>query len=322
MTLSLGLLCVAAAAIVAAATSSLIGLGLILGRRALDAQSPAAQARLLLGLALLPLVVTVAVMAAALAPSFGWIADHCAAAGASHGHPHICVHHQSVLPALPIIAVAGLLLVRCIAVAGRLLLLRRSVVRTRRMLMREAQATIPGAHVLPLEAPQAFVLGVLRPAMFVTRGLLAAAHRDHMDTVLAHERAHLHRGDPARRLIASVAFAFHLPGIATAIERRLARAHEMAADEDAAAAVGSRARVARALVHLSRASTRVPAPALAFAGSDVELRVRSLLDAHPRGTGPGPHSLLAVASMAAVAIAVGADAVHHGLEVTLGLLGG
>jgi Zn-dependent protease with chaperone function len=323
MTLSLVLLCIAAAALVAFGTSALSGLGLAAFGRQLAARSPAAQARVLLALAVLPLAASTAVMTAALAPSLGFIADHCLSGVDLHGHPHICGHHEEVFPALPILFFAGLLVLRCVTVGLRHVVLGISAHGIRRALVRRTGgATAFGAHLLPFEEPQAFVVGVLRPVLFVTRGLLAIDRGAHLDAVLAHERAHVLRADALRRVVAGLSFAFHLPGIASAIEQRLARAHEMAADEDAATAIGSRAQVARALVHLARARVRAPRAALAFVGSEVEIRVRALLETEPRPTGPMPRTLAIFATVALLAIAGGAEAVHHAVEVVLGFVGG
>jgi Zn-dependent protease with chaperone function len=182
-----------------------------------------------------------------------------------------------------------------------------------------------GLRVLPLDEPQAFVLGALAPEVFVTRGLLSPAHRAHLDAVLAHEQAHVRRRDPLRRAVASLASSFHLPGVARGLERRLWRAHEMAADAEAARTVGSAPRIADALVQLTRAhrSGRGMAVAgLAFGESDVEVRVLALLDERPRHDRPGPSSLLCAAVALFVATSAAADHVHHGVEILLGLLGG
>jgi Zn-dependent protease with chaperone function len=261
-------------------------------------------------------------MTAALAPAFGWIADHCNTAGDAHAHPHICGHHESAWPAVPVLLLAAFSSARAAITSWRLLYLAAFALSTQRKLLREADPKSPGGlHVLPLEAPQAFVLGTIRPRVFVTRGLLTADNEQHLESVLAHERAHLARADALRRLLASIASPFQLPGIARGIERQLARAHEMAADEDAARSVGSRASVARALLHLARVKTNSLQPALAFGGSDVEVRVRALLASPHRNHGPSAKSILVTGATGLAAIALGAETVHHGLEVMLGLLG-
>jgi Zn-dependent protease with chaperone function len=151
---------------------------------------------------------------------------------------------------------------------------------------------------------------------------LAPANHEHVRAVLGHEQAHRARHDPLRRFLASLAFAFHLPGVARAIELELARAQEMAADDDAARMVGSRARVARALVALTRARRREPSLGLAFAELDVEARVRCLLEPRPASSTPGPGALLVALAAALVLIAITAETVHHAVELVLGVLGG
>lgn len=322
MIVSLIVMCAAAAAVVATVVSIATLVGLTVGRSIVSSCSPSAQARIYLAAALLPALVTAAIMVAALAPSFGWIADHCTPVSDLHGHPHICVHHEVALPALPVMVLAMVFGLRLLVVAARMTWLMYAAHRTRNRLTRQSTVTeLGGARLLPVEEPQAFVIGIRRPLLFVTQGLLAPAYRRYLDVVLAHERAHVRRADPRRRFLAGLAFAFHVPGVARFIDRRLARSHEMAADEEAAHAIGSRAGVAQALVGLARAHRRVPRPASAFAGCDVEVRVRALLGPGARMRGPGLSGMVVAAAGLCLAIAGGAHAVHHGIEVVLGVLG-
>jgi beta-lactamase regulating signal transducer with metallopeptidase domain len=326
---SLILLCTAATAALAFAVSALAGAGAVAGRRALDALTPAAQARVLLVLAILPAITSIAVMTTALSPTFGWIADHCLRAFELHTHPHICAaHHVATEPALPLMILAALLLGRLVLTVLRLAWQGKRAAAARRALERIASTEAPGEapgdtrrlRVLPFDEPQAFVLGLWRPLLFVTRGLVSGAHREHLEPVLAHERAHLRRRDSLRRLVSSLALAFHLPGVAGRLERQLVRAHELAADAEAAAAVQSPERVAHALVQLTRVRRRAPASALAFDGADVEARVTSLLDPRPRHDQPQARTIGLVAVIACVLLGAGADLVHHGVEILLGLL--
>jgi beta-lactamase regulating signal transducer with metallopeptidase domain len=324
--ISLLLLCMAATAGVAFAVSALAGAAL--ARSSLDQLTPAAQARLLLLVANLPAAVSIAVMTAALAPSFGWIADHCLRAAESHAHPHICGHHVASLPALPAVLLAALLLVRLTHAALRLarlgLLARAAHQNLARIARTASNGETPALQVLPFDEPQSFVIGLWRPTLFITRGLMSDAYREHLEPVLAHEHAHLRRRDPLRRLVSSIALAFHLPGVAGWLERRLGRTHELAADAEAAAEVRSPERVARALLRLARQGRPAPAPALAFHASDVSeigARVTCLLDSRPRRNQPRPALIAVVAVVALALLAAGADLVHHGVEMFLGLLG-
>lgn len=322
MSSSFVLLFTAAGALVAFSASALGAGALAAARRPFESLTAAAQARVLLGVTLLPLIAVVAVMTAASAPTLGWIADHCGDAGDPHLHPHICGHHVGELPGLSLTALAALLAGRLLLGGARLAWATWTAQRTRRRLVEFAgRRRTEGLYVLPLPGPQAFVVGALAPEIFVTEGLFAAPHREHLDAVLGHERAHLTRRDALARWLARGVLALHLPWVAGWLERRLARAQEMAADADAARQLGGE-RVAAALVSLTRARRRALSAAVAFGDSDVEVRVRRLLDSRPRHDQPGSGALIALALSLCVAVGVSADAVHHGLEIVLGLLSG
>jgi Zn-dependent protease with chaperone function len=197
------------------------------------------------------------------------------------------------------------------------------LLRTRRALQKAAKrGPVADVDVLPLDGPEAFVVGIFAPRIFVTRGLLAKRHRRHLKAVLAHERAHVSRCDSRWRLAAQLAFAFHLPIVARRLDALLSEAHEMAADEEAARTVGSRSRVAEALVHLARSGAGAPRLAQAFAGSDIEQRVVALLDARRTAHEPTTATLLSFAVLGLTAIGLTAEGVHHGLEVVMGLFTG
>jgi hypothetical protein len=78
--------------------------------------------------------------------------------------------------------------------------------------------------------------------------------------------------------------------------------------------------VARALLYSLRGSATAPRHAQAFGELDVEQRVRCLLDDSARGEQPRTPLLLAIALLALLCAASGAGAIHHGVEILLGLL--
>lgn len=327
------LLCAAAAAIIAAGASLVVGSVLRLARRWLRGRTPAAKARLLFAAAVLPAVATIVVMTAALSPALGWIADHCHDGGDPHGHPHICEHFSGQLPAIPIVVIAALFGARMLTTLVSAFALTVSAWRAKALLSRTATASTaerpPDALVLPIDAPRAFVVGLFRPQVFVTRGLLSPSAREHLAAVVAHEEAHVRRGDPVWRVVANIALAFHLPGVAAYVRHSLAGAQEMAADERAAEVVGSREQVASALVFVARhADGTAPRAAHAFGpaygsrgrASDLESRVRALLEDPPGIDTPSKRTLAILAAAFVVAVACGAGLVHHGVEIVLGLL--
>lgn len=322
MTLGFLSLSVAAAALVACATSALAALVFRATADRLVRLSPRAQARLLLALIWLPVLVTGVVMLAALSPSFGWVADHCALGDHVHGHPHICLRHTSGLPAPPITALAIAFAARLLWALGTVGWSVLSAQRLGQRLSSAASRSDRGLRVLPIDEPRAFVVGALRPQIYVTRGMLGARAREHLPVILAHERAHLRRGDPLRRALASIALAFHLPRPARRLDEALARAHELAADEAAAKAVGSREQVAQAIVELARHRSSFARAVHAFGETAIEARVQSLLDETSRAESPRARllGLLGIGLVALVATTAGA--VHHGIEILLGIIGG
>ncbi|MEE9385502.1 MAG: M56 family metallopeptidase [Nannocystaceae bacterium] len=321
--MTLVILCVAAFAVISYAASGAVALGLRSLRHRTDRTAPAARARLYLVAALLPFLSALAILTAALAPTFGWIADHCGVLGDPHPHPHICVeHHVAVWPAIWLTTLAFAMALRFSLAVTRL---GYAVILGRLTQHRLRDASHPGneldIRVLPLDEPQAFVLGIFRPQLYITRGLAEGAQRRHLPAVVAHERGHVQRRDPLRRVLAGIGLAFHLPGVAGRIAAQLTRAQEMAADLAAAQSIGSRESVARALIALAKARVPPPRGAFAFSGSELESRVVQLMDETQRRDWPTTSTLLCGGLASLMLLASGAEGVHHGVELLLGALG-
>jgi Zn-dependent protease with chaperone function len=97
--------------------------------------------------------------------------------------------------------------------------------------------------------PVAFCRGLLRPALFVSDGALAALGERELDAVVQHEAHHARRRDPLRLLAAQTAedaFGF-LPPLRGLAQREAALA-DLAADRAAVAAIGSPAPLAGAML--------------------------------------------------------------------------
>lgn len=316
MTLELGVLSLATIAAVSIGLSTGVCALWPVLRGALRRLTPAGEWRALFALSCLPLFGSMLVLAACFLPSMGLSTDHCL----HHGlhHPHLCLHHASLAaPTLVAIGLAGFVAVRAVQALGRAL---RGLLRSRstsRTLSEAAATNAAGIRVLPSPGPDAFVLGLLRPKLFVSRGLLSLP-RDAQRIVLAHERAHVERRDPLRHLVATAVLGFHLPGIASILRRRLQVAAEMAADAQAADTCCDGAKVADVLVRLSRVHQAQPAPGVGFVG-DLEVRVSRLLA--PRGLDVfGPAVLCVVIGAIVVVTFALAAPLHHAVETLLGLL--
>jgi Zn-dependent protease with chaperone function len=214
--------------------------------------------------------------------------------------------------------VAALLVLRAGVILwriGRDLLLSRHTARA----LRSASEPYEGARVLASEEPQAFVVGVFSPRVYVSRGLLALGPAI-AEPALAHEGVHTARRDLFWRAFFPIIAGGHVPPASRELAFRLARDQELAADAEAAATLeDGRLRLAEALISLARRASQ-SAPGIPFSHGDVQVRVRALLDdVHPRPQ--WPTRVLALSALL-VPLAVGAshDAIHHGLETLLGAL--
>ncbi|MEU0558650.1 M48 family metalloprotease [Dactylosporangium sp. NPDC006015] len=141
-------------------------------------------------------------------------------------------------------------------------------------------AGVPHDGLLVADLPEPHAVAVPAGAgraghVLVTAGLLRLLDRTERAAVLAHEHAHLrHRH---HRTVAFAAAAAAANPLLRPVSRVVALLVERSADETAAAAVGDRHVVARAIAKVALAGGgRRPAGGLAAGGSDVVRRVQAL----------------------------------------------
>ncbi len=160
--------------------------------------------------------------------------------------------------------------------------------------------------------PVLFCAGVRRPALVISRAVLDLLDQVELRAALAHELAHIDRGDPAVSwfLMAARGLQFFNPAFQV-VARALARDAEWRADERAARVAGDRLALASGLLKLYRAAEGRPLPrgrrnlplAAALAAPlararafDVEARCRRLLDAPVPPLAFGPLRVTAAAA--------------------------
>lgn len=201
------------------------------------------------------------------------------------------VAHDPV-PAL-ISLLAGLVLVWGIGRATRVISTRRRTWRTARRLC-QAWAADSELIVLADRQPQAFALPGRPGRVVVSTGMLHALAQPEREVLLAHERSHLRHHH--HRYAAATALAAGVNPLLRRTQRDVDYLIERWADEDAAAAVGSRRLAADSLAKAALATAEESAqhvvgrPALAFERLRVVRRVAALqLEA------PGRHPLPVVA---------------------------
>lgn len=167
-------------------------------------------------------------------------------------------------------------------------LLRRRVPASREI-RRAAAATGIGATVVEVAdtGPFAFCVGQLRLQIVVSSRLVELLEGQELLAVLAHERAHLERHDPLRRVVcrALAELMFFLPAL-TDVVQRIDLETELAADQLAIGLIGRRP-LASALHRVLAESDGVQADGLALVGIDgVAARINSLVDGQSPGWRP------------------------------------
>lgn len=307
----------------AASVATLVALALPRTLATLERRSPARRARTLTLLCLAPLAAGFSLAALCLLPSLGaamWPGlDHCTRH--TDHHLHLCLVHPPAVAlswTARLATLVGLAVVLARAAAGALRLVRANQVLAR--LHRASAPVEPDLRSVDTDAAFSFAGGLLRPAIYVSRGLRDRLEPTMLAAVLEHERAHVRRRDILRHQVARLGALLHGPGTARELLAALDLACEEACDEEAATRLGDRVRVAQALVVAARLAIRPPsalsASAVGFTGDGLTRRVTALLGdpaRDPTGTG----WILAGVGAALVA---SAPVLHHTTENILSLL--
>jgi len=273
---------------------------------------PADRSWCVLGLALSPLVLAVAVTALVFVPPLSVLAvdGHC--------HGSACGAHVPFVggpnPAFILFSViAGGVIIGLVVVAA--LALWRAISITRMF----AALTRPGAdgsfRVLDCDGVIACCVGIWQPSVVVSRSLAARADPGQLRIVLLHEYAHACRCDNLRNLLAGIAT---LPWPRARRRRVLEALHNAAdqcCDEFVAREIGDPGRVANTISLVSEWSD---GPGAGFDGA-VGQRIDRLLQSG-RERGQLVRICAFVIPLAIVVIAAAAPALHYCAEAFLRLL--
>jgi Zn-dependent protease with chaperone function len=255
------------------------------------------------------------VLLASFAPGVvaGWIeqGDHCLTHGGHHHHlcllhpPHATGHPLTWVLPLALAIPTAFVLLRC-AWRGRC---QR---RLARLLVETSRPSEFGANVrlLDRDEPLALTVQARTPTILLSTGLVDIVSAQTLDVVLAHERAHVARGD-LRLARFDRAMAALLPRtVATGLLDQLVLAREIACDAAAVQRIGNPVAVARALVEVARLGMCAPATGVSIVSGALEARILHLLA--PPAVDRRPW-LVPVVLLAALLIA-GAVPVHRIVE--------
>jgi Zn-dependent protease with chaperone function len=292
--------------------------------RATAGWSPEGRHRAWLLLAVAPPLLGMAAALATFAPSFlafVWPAfDHCLV---HPGHVHLCFVHPPPSLASPL--VWGPLVCAVAFVAIRIgttaFAFRRASRMAKGLLARVSNERGPaGARLLPTSRPLCLTVGLVRPVMVLSKGLIGSVSDRELEAMLEHERAHARRRDTLVRLLAELASVFMWSSQRVEVLRALDLAAEQSSDEAAASSMGDRLTVAEAILKVERLVHASPWElrpfAASFGGAGVPERVRALLE--PRRKRSGARLALTLVLGIAVALVAAGDPFHHALETLLG----
>jgi Zn-dependent protease with chaperone function len=204
------------------------------------------------------------------------------------------------------------------------------------------EGTSIGAFEVDVERPMMALVGVLRPRLLVTRGLMKALSDEELSACVAHELGHSSAFDNLKRLAMRAApDALFATSAAREIERRWASASEHAADDAAGhLGIGARCALASALVKVARLipgqsgltadrSSAADAGSVArsgpisplVGGSEIASRVRRLLENRaPVPAAPRPAAwILSGVAVVAIGLIYGPllQAVHVATEIVV-----
>lgn len=268
---------------------------------------------------LVPFTVGAAVLATAGAKATGWIADHCPHHGL--GHPHLCFSH---LPSIELGLFHGAF---AAVVAFPVLLstafLIRSQCRARREIgllrtLASSRGLRGRLRIVPAPVPFALAGGLFEPFVLFSRGLLDQLSFRERRVVMAHEAAHLRRGDARRNLLFELLLIAHLPMARRRLRDQWLRTLEERADDAVARRFGPE-QVVETLLHVARLKLHPPARGFSVAGANLTHRARRLLDGDP-GVAVGLPLFEAAYVLGLVALFLAAVLDHHALETLLGLV--
>ena len=180
---------------------------------------------------------------------------------------------------------------------------------------------VPPTYVIDADAPIMALVGLLRPRLLVTRGLIAALTEEELAASVAHEMGHAGAWDNFKRLAMRAApDLLASTSAARAVERRWVSASEQAADRMCGAATPPRRHaLASALVKVARLMP--PEPTMGepistlIGGGEIAARVRVLLDDRVTPPAAGRRTLSWLCAAAAlVVLALGYQPLLHGMH--------
>ena len=199
---------------------------------------------------------------------------HCSSH--SHGHLHACSSSGYLLASGAVeLTVVGIMLFSVAFNWGRIAVRERGLHKSVSTLSRLSRGRRK-LRILDDVTPLALAVGVRDSFVLLSRGLLAQLTPRQRRVVLAHEVAHLRRGDTLRNVIFEVMLAIHPFWQAKKLRHHWRQALEESADDSAVEQFGREA-VAETLVQVARVSRTNHSGMLSMSGAGTIDRSQRLL---------------------------------------------
>lgn len=292
-----------------------VGISYPLLRPLMEGVEPRQRAVLLLALCTLPLALAATVPILGFAPAVGGLIvdKHCHAVTGCWPHVPTLTSDTTRAAAVAAATLSALGTILWL-IAARL---RRSVSVADALNSVAEQTPYRAFKTLDTSDDVACCVGLLRPQLLISRGLLEKLTEEQLNVVLRHEEAHAARRDNLRNLVANISLWPVPRRLRKAVLHDLVAAGEEACDAAAARSAGNADRVLATLAVLTRDDARADGRIRkSFARETVERRAAALAG--------GAKLTLHRGTIAAVVIAVYmlcivgvTDATHHGTEIAL-----
>jgi Zn-dependent protease with chaperone function len=179
-----------------------------------------------------------------------------------------------------------------------------------------------GVRILDTNAATAFTAGIRKPDCFMTSALLNQITDDEYKIIHLHETAHIQHKDPVKKTLFHLLTTFFPARLALAFNQSMTTAMEQCADAVVVSKLHDTAAIARTLLKVRRLAVReltdhLCIPQVCHYGLDnIDQRIRYLL-ADQKGHDISVMLTLTVISLLAIACALGADSIHHAIELSL-----
>jgi Zn-dependent protease with chaperone function len=288
--------------------------------------APPLRHRALVLLALSPVILALAGVIATLAPSLLGLIwpefDHCLVHPGTH--VHLCLVHlpQNAGNVGSWLVVLGATAALSIGASKAFIALHGASRLGSRLVAVGSHEPRLSAHVLPISQPLCLLVGIVRPRIVVSEGLVRSVTSEELRAVLLHEQAHASRRDTLVRAVSRATTVFLWPSARDRLLSAIEVSAEQSCDEAAARAIGDRLTMAEVILKVERLLHATPVGlrplAISFGGTAVPARVAALLEPSPSGRrAVEPMALLL---LVLVAVFAASSPIHHGTETLLGAL--